>query len=194
MEIYESKYYRIFADMNSLNINLKFNEYEFINLPSVEYELSKRFDVPMYNTESSIREMMGVLDSLFNDMESRGSIKPKLIHTLTTIDGDIDGTKIKKEKFEGYRAKLVRAVTEDFGIDNPHDIKYVVNKLTNLYSKYKSVFAVRVCYSDENKSQDRLYSYINKYESGFDNHEELLYNEVTGKYILLGLSFRTYDN
>src|SRR5690606_19531209 len=103
MKPYESKYYCIFADMYSLTINPKYNEYEFINLPSVEYELSKRFDIPMYNTESSIREMMGVLDSLFNDMESRGSIKPKLIYTLTTIDGDIDGAKIKKERFEGYR-------------------------------------------------------------------------------------------
>jgi len=192
MQTYQSKYYTIVSDTHSVNINLKINDYEFINLPSIEHELSKIIDTSMLNTQPSIGEIMDVLNSLFDDMNARGLIKTKLdcIRILPTIEID----KSHKEKFERYKTKLMRSLSEDFGIDNIHDIKYIVNRLTNLYSKYKNVFAIRVCYSDENKSQDRLYSYINKYESGFDNHEELLYNEVTGKYILIGLSFRTYDN
>jgi len=192
MQTYHSKYYTIVSDIYSLNINLNKNEYEFINLPSIEHELSKIIDMSMLDTPLSIGVIMEMLNSLFNDMNARGLIKPKLDRIIITPTIEID--KAHKEKFERYKAVLMRSVSEDFGIDNTHDIKYVVNRLTNLYSKYKNVFALRVCYSDENKSQDRLYSYINKYESGFDNHEELLYNELTGKYILIGLSFRKNDN
>jgi len=192
MQTYHSKYYTIVSDIYSLNINLNNNDYEFINLPSIEHELSKIIDMSMLDTPLSIGVIMEMLNSLFNDMNARGLIKPKLDRIIITPTIEID--KAHKEKFERYKAVLMRSVSEDFGIDNTHDIKYVVNRLTNLYSKYKNVFALRVCYSDENKSQDRLYSYINKYESGFDNHEELLYNELTGKYILIGLSFRKNDN
>lgn len=192
MQTYHSKYYTIVSDIYSLNINLNNNDYEFINLPSIEHELSKIIDMSMLDTPLSIGVIMEMLNSLFNDMNARGLIKPKLDRIIITPTIEID--KAHKEKFERYKAALMRSVSEDFGIDNTHDIKYVVNRLANLYSKYKNVFALRVCYSDENKSQDRLYSYINKYESGFDNHEELLYNELTGKYILIGLSFRKNDN
>lgn len=191
MNTYDSTFYKLVVTPFAVDVQPKFDEYKFNNLDDINYRLQSCIEFPILNDPRGIQYMISEYNSIFEWHYSMGNITPipKTASDIRFAELTQSAKAYDKEKYERAVSRTIKMLNDDFEITNEHDQKFIANKLSNHYSKYGELYDIRVCYSDESGSSDRMFKYI-KRNGRYTAFQKLYHNEVTNNYMLVGFDFK----
>lgn len=185
--IYDQKVYTLYANQHSLNVIFKNNEYD-IDRDIVDNIIAyiNNKEIPFAMSPSNIDRIISNINSMIDYGVVMEFVKPKVksVYKENIVEkSDNDDYSLAKQSF-------MNSLVDDFEITNVHDQKFIWNKMSNQYKHYDGkIDSFRVCYSNENGEYDKLYRHIKKYQKQWNSYDRLYYNDVTGKYIMIGFGY-----